>query len=334
MLEFVRDPAALFWVFGFPILLAVGLGIAFRNQGPEVARLAVIGPQAEEVARRLDRPGELQVRQRPEADALFALRTGQVDLVARADAGPDGPRVSYRFDPSRPGALATRLLVDDRLQRAFGRADVVAVTEERVEEVGGRYIDFLVPGLIGLNLMGSAMWGMGYAIVDARRRKLLKRFAVTPMNRSHFLLSYMFSRLVFLILELIVFLLFSWLAFGVGVQGAPWAVAALALLGTLAFSGLAMLIAARTASTEVASGWMNLVQLPMWLLSGSFFAYSRFPEALHPVIRALPLTALNDSMRAVVNPGASLASVLPEMGVLALWGVAGFLLALRLFRWH
>jgi ABC transporter DrrB family efflux protein len=240
----------------------------------------------------------------------------------------------FRYDPMKPRSREARLLVDHALQSGLGRVDVAIVEDETVAEKGGRYIDFLIPGLIGLNVMGSSMWGIGYTVVLARRRKLLKRLAATPMRRSHFMLSFIFSRLVFLLAEVVALVAFGWLVFGVAVHGSiPWLVV-ISIVGGAAFTGLALLAASRTDSTEVASGVMNAVMLPMWLLSGSFFSYERFPEVIHPVIQALPLTALNDAMRAVMNEGASVLSTLPQVGVLAAWGALGFLLALRFFRWH
>jgi ABC-2 type transport system permease protein len=336
LIEFVRDPSAIFWVFGFPVLLAVVLGIAFRNQGPEIAEVAVIGDGAAELVARLEANPLLAVTARTDtAHALDELSQARVDLVVRVGAlDPDGPAVTYRYDPTRPGALATRHAMDRAIQSALGRRDVVAVEEERVEEAGGRYIDFLVPGLIGLNIMGSCMWGLGYAIVDARRRKLLKRFAVTPMNRSHYMLAFFFSRLLFLVLEVALLVAFGWLVFDVRVHGAVLSLGVVALVGMAAFSGLALLIASRTESTEVASGWMNLVQMPMWLLSGSFFAYSRFPEFLHPFFKLLPLTALNDALRAVASDGASLVDTWSQLLIMGIWGTISFLLALKVFRWQ
>jgi ABC-2 type transport system permease protein len=341
LLEFWRDPSALFWVFVFPVLLAVGLGLAFRNQAPEAARVGLVGPGAAELAARLggaSEPTGLELSVLEEPAAREALRAGRLELVARVEAGwaagGDGPALGYRFDPGRPGAELARLRLDQAAQRAAGRRDAILTADERVEEPGGRYIDFLVPGLIGMNIMGSCMWGLGYALVDARRRRLLRRFAVTPMRRSHFLLSFGLSRLLFLVLEVASLVLFGWLLFGVRLHGSVLALAVVSLLGTAAFTGLALLIASRTDSTEAASGWMNLVQLPMYLLGGAFFDYSRFPEVFHPFIRALPLTALNDASRAVMNDGAGPGQVGPGLLVLGLWAGLSFSLALRLFRWQ
>lgn len=333
VLEFVREPEAVFWVFVFPVLLAVALGIAFRSQPAPLVRVAVVGGSgASALAERLAATAGLEVQLLAEADAAEALRKARVDVVVAAPAG--ALAVEYRFDPSRAEGRAARLAVDDALQRAAGRRDPVATAERPVSETGARYIDFLIPGLVGLNLMGSGMWGIGFSVVSARMRKLLKRYAATPMRRGHYLLSFGLSRLLFLVLEVAAIVGFGWLVFGVAVRGSLLALAVVVLIGAASFAGLGLVVAARPRTIEAVSGWMNLVQLPMWLLSGSFFSYERFPVAVQPAIRALPLTALNDALRAVINDGAPLSASWLELGVLAAWGAASFVVALRTFRWQ
>ncbi len=367
--EFGREPEAVFWVFVFPILLAFALGIAFRNTTPQKIRIAVEQSESSEatasdIANKLAQSPDLQaVVLTPEA-AAQALRTGKVALVVSPLEGGWGPGArgqenagtaiqnstngnetssqtdqpapdfDYRFDPTRPESRMARMAVDDALQRALGRADVAQISDETVTEPGARYIDFLIPGLIGMNLMGSGMWGLGFAVVQARTRKLLKRLAATPMKRSHFLLSFMFSRLVFLAFEVVAVIGFAWIVFKVSVHGSVLSLAILSLLGALTFAGLGMLVASRPKTIEGVSGLMNLVMLPMWLLSGTFFSASRFPEIFQPFIKALPLTALNDSLRAVMNEGASLTSNWPQIGVMMIWTLISFALALKLFRWQ
>src|SRR5664280_492669 len=338
LLEFVREPEAVFWVFVFPVLLALALGIAFRTRPPERLRAVVVRgtPGAARVAALLAGAPDLDVAVLDAAAAARALRTSRADVVV--DAGPDRQdvplAVTYRYDLTRAEGRAARLAVDDALERALGRRDRLAAREEPVTAPGTRYIDFLIPGLVGLNLMGSGMWGLGFAVVQARTRKLLKRFAATPMRRSHYLLSFILSRLVGLVLEVAVVVGFGWLLFGVAVRGSILALAAVAFLGSLTFAGIGLLVAARPRTVEGVSGWMNLVQLPMWLASGSFFSYERFPAAARPLIRALPLTALNDALRAVINDGAPLAATAHELLVMAAWAAVSFALALRLFRWQ
>jgi ABC-2 type transport system permease protein len=338
LLEFVREPEAVFWVFVFPVLLALALGIAFRTKPPERLRAVIAGgtPGAARLAELLAGAPELEVAVLDPPAAARALRTGRADVVV--DAGPDRAgvplAVTYRYDLTRTEGRAARLAVDDALERALGRDRRLATRDEPVTTPGTRYIDFLIPGLIGLNMMGSGMWGLGFAVVQARTRKLLKRFAATPMRRSDYLLSFILSRLAGLVLEVAVVVGFGWVLFGVAVRGSILALAAVALVGSLTFAGIGLLVAARTRTIEGVSGLMNLVQLPMWIASGSFFSYERFPAVARPLIRALPLTALNDALRAVINDGAPLAATGHELLVMAAWGAVSFALALKLFRWQ
>jgi ABC-type multidrug transport system permease subunit len=225
-------------------------------------------------------------------------------------------------------------LVDDVLQRGKGRADVASVGEAKITEPGARYVDFLVPGLIGMNLMGSGLWGLGFRVVLARSRKLLKRFAATPMRRSHYLLSFMLSRLVFLALEVLAVIVFAWLVFGFTVRGSWLSVALITVLGGFTFSGIGLLVAARPTTIEGVSGLMNFIMLPMWLLSGTFFSSERFPQILQPLIQALPLTALNNVLRSLMNEGASLSSNWLPIAILLAWCLISFVVALKIFRWQ
>jgi ABC-2 type transport system permease protein len=326
VLEFIREPEALFWVFIFPVLLALALGIAFRSKAPDKLRVALTGTDAAAIERSLAESPFLTVVRLDPAGADEALRKGRVDAVVVAH-GAGAPVV--RYDAVRADGRAARLAVGDALAPKPARLD-----NQLVAEPGSRYIDFLIPGLIGLNLMGSGMWGIGFAVVVARTRKLLKRFAATPMRRSDYLLSFACSRLIFLFLELAALVAFGWLVFDVRVRGSFLALAVVAFMGAASFAGLGLLVAARPRSIEAVSGWMNFVMLPMWLLSGTFFSYERFPAVVRPAIRLLPLTALNDAMRAVMNDGASLVSTWPALLVMLVWTVASFVVALRIFRWQ
>ena len=326
---FFREPSAVFWSFGFPILLSIALGIAFRDKPPEPIAAAVqAGPGAERVVASLEASG--QVKARPlEADAAkSALRTGKVAIVVRP-----GATRTYAFDPTRPESRLARTVVDDLLQRADGRVDPTPVAEAKLTEPGSRYIDFLLPGLIGLNIMSSGMWGIGYVIVEDRTRKLLKRMLAMPMKRSHFLLSFVFMRVLFLAIELPVLMLFGWLAFSITIRGSLLLLGLIALLGAFAFAGLGLLVASRARNTQTVGGLMNLVMMPMYVLSGVFFSSANFPEPMKPFIKALPLTALNDGMRAVINEGAGFAAVAPQAGILAATALVTFVAAVKLFRW-
>jgi len=330
--EFYREPEAIFWVFIFPVLLTAGLGLAFRSRAPERTPVALVARSAADtaLAARLAREDGLKVRTMTDSAATRALRTGDVAVVVV----PAGSGVEYRYDPERPDAREARLRADEVVQRAAGRADPVQASERAVREAGARYVDFVVPGLLGMNLMGSGIWGIGFAIVDARRKHLLKRLVATPMSRTQFLASFVLSRLTFLVIEVALLVGFAALVFGVPLRGSPALLGGVCLLSALAFASLGLLLAARPRTVEGVSGIMNLVMLPMWIFSGVFFSSARFPDAVQPVIKALPLTAVIDALRATMLRGAGLVQVLPELGVITAWLVLSFALAVRLFRWR
>jgi ABC-type multidrug transport system permease subunit len=331
--EYLREPEAVFWTFAFPIILAIGLGIAFRNRPPEVVHIAVIGPStaAARVAAAARGDSALAVELLPADSATVALRIGRVALVVvpRADG-----TVEYQFDETRPDARNARLLVDNAIQRGYGRANTVGVRETHVRERGSRYIDFVIPGLLGMNVMGSSIWGLGFTIVDARRKKLLKRLVATPMSRVEYLLAYLISRLVLLVAEVIVLLGFAAVFFGVPVRGSLIQLSLIILASVFAFGGLGLLIASRAQTIEGASGLMNVTMMPMWVLSGVFFSSENFPKAFQPLIQALPLTATNNALRASMLRGEGWTSVGPEILLLVGWAIATLWLALKLFRWR
>lgn len=343
--EFVREPEALFWTFMFPVLLALGLGIAFRDSDPQPPRAAVVAAaeggadapagtdaRAVELAAVLRAAG-ISTDVVPADSGAALLRRGDVAVVVVA-GGDDGAGVVYRYDPTRPEARVAQVAIDDVVQRSAGRTDPVATRQEQVRVRGARYIDWLIPGLIGLNLLSTGLWGVGFTVVNMRRGSLMKQFMATPMRRAEFLGSFFFGRLLFLGAELAVLLFFAWIVFGVQVHGSLGAVVIIAVLGAFSFTAFGLLVASRATTTEGVSGIMNAASFPMWVLSGVFFSYSTFPDVFHPFIRALPLTAFNDAMRVVMNDGLPLPAAAGPLAVLILWGLASFLLALAIFRWQ
>jgi ABC-type multidrug transport system permease subunit len=346
--EFIREPEAVFWVYGFPILMTTTLGIAFRGQPAEQFRIDVVdGPRAAAVKEALTGfsatktafRGETVEQERYKVSvqgedvARQRLRTGRTELVVIPDSAAP-PGYEFVFVPSRSESRLARDEVDGVLQRAAGRRDVARAKDEELDEPGGRYVDFLVPGLLGMGIMGGGLWGVGFVTVDMRIRKLLKRFLATPMRKVDFLASLMVSRLAFMVPEVLTLLVFARLAFGVKIEGSLLAVVLLILLGSFTFAGLGLLVASRAKTMEAVSGLMNLVMLPMWILSGIFFSPDRFPDAAQPFIQVLPLTPLIKALRAVMLEGAGLWSQGPELAILAAWGAVTFVLALRWFRWN
>jgi ABC-type multidrug transport system permease subunit len=331
--EMYREPEVIFWVFIFPILLALGLGIAFRNKPADVIRVALVdGPgaaHAMELLRPASAAGAVKAVLLPASEAFNQFRLGKYDLVVTPQAGG----FEYLYDPARPESVLARSTTDDALQAAAGRKSSVPTSGRISSEPGARYIDFLIPGLLGMNLMNSGMWGIGFALVDLRQRKLLKRYVASPMRRSDFLLALASSRLVLMLLELALLLGFGAMAFHMHVAGSWMSILTISTLGALCFGGVGLLTASRAQKIETVSGLINLVMMPMWILSGVFFSYERFPAILQPLIKALPLTALNDALRAAILEGAPITHQAGRLLVLGLWGIVCYLLALRWFRW-
>jgi ABC-type multidrug transport system permease subunit len=314
--------------------MAVLLGVAFREQPVERIFVDVQeGPHAETAMSALKAIEKFEARKCEEAVCRNRLRTGKTQLVVVSE-GEGAPGFDYLYDPARSDNILARRETDDALQRAAGRKDTFPAQDREFKEPGGRYIDFLIPGLLGMSIMGGGLWGVGFVTVDMRIRKLLKRFLATPMKKTHFLSAVMLSRLCFLIPEVVVLIIFAAIAFGVKIYGSVIATGFLVLLGSLTFSGFGLLVASRAKTIEAVSGLMNVVMLPMWMLSGIFFSSSRYPDAAQPLIKILPLTALIDALRAVMIDGTSIFTQVPQVILLAVWGTVTFVIALKIFRWQ
>jgi ABC-type multidrug transport system permease subunit len=322
-----REPEAIFWIFIFPILLAAGLGIAFRNRPADVLPVAATTPQ---LTQALAADKALNATTMDQSIGTHALAMGSILLLAVQQPGG----VGYQYDDTNPDARTARLLADRAVQAAAGQRDAVHAENQLIHETGSRYIDFVVPGLLGMNLMGSAIWGLGFAIVEARQKKLLKRMVASPMPRWQYLASFLLSRLAMLVIEVVAFLGFSRIVFGVPFRGSLWQLAFLCVLTSMAFSAHGLLISSRAKTMEAASGLMNLVMLPMWILSGVFFSASRFPAVIQPFVRALPLTAANEAFRANMLQGTSLNHLVAPVGILLAWLIVPFAISLRIFRWR
>lgn len=347
--EFSREPAAIFWVYVFPLIMALALGLAFRDKPVEETVLVDVqqSAAAKQVAAALESHERFVVTVSEETEWRQRLKSGDTEVVVIADDATKNDEnstspasdsltnlsLSYVFDPTRPGSIVARDALDNALQEAAGREDRLTVADQEFKEPGGRYIDFLIPGLIGMSLMGGGLWGVGFSIVDMRIRKLLKRFVATPMRRSDFLGGILLSRIIFIIPEMILLLLFARFFFGVRISGDFFSLVVLILLGSLQFSGIGLLVASRAQTLETVSGLMNLTMVPMWIASGIFFKPENFPDFMQPFINVLPLTPLIRALRSVMNEGASLLSLGPEVALIIGWSVASFVAALAIFRW-
>ncbi len=331
LLEFVREPEVLFWVFVFPIGMALALGFAFRDKAPEPVAVGITGAAQTNVLREAMTRSPLLKPQlfSSVAEGRAALRTGKIALLVE-----NGSPIVYWYDATRPDSRLARFEVDQAVQAAAGRSNPAAVRDELVSEKGSRYIDFLLPGLLGLNLLSTSVWGIGYSIVNARIKKTLKLMTATPMKRSDFLFAQMLSRFVLLALEAAIIVAFGMLVFHVPLRGSLAALVLLCVFCGVSFGGLGLLCGSRVQTLEGVNGLINLILVPMWLFSGVFFSPERFPKALQAPIQALPLTAANEALRAVMLEGRSLAALPSQLAILAVWGIVSYVIALKIFRWQ
>ena len=335
--EFVREPEVLFWVYGFPVLLAVGLGVAFKPSKPDPPPVDVqLGVNDREAGALADvlRAGNVAVELQDEPACRQRLRTGKTTLYVE----PDPREYRYHYDEARPESVSARYQVDALVQRwksrpAAGSPPPQPTADVLLTEPGSRYIDFLLPGLMGMNLMGSGTWGVGFVVVDMRVRKLLKRLLATPMRRGDFLLALITSRLTMLVPEMLLIGVIGAAAYGVPYRGSLVALAVVMLAGAAAFSGIGLLAASRSEKPETVASLINVIMLPQFILSGTFFSAKRFPDFMQPLIQALPLTQINAALREVMLEGAGFADVWWRVATLAAFAVVGFLTALRVFRW-
>jgi ABC-2 type transport system permease protein len=339
--EFFREPEIIFWAFVLPIVLSWLLGVAIGSGGGAVSgKVAVIeSPEATRVywTSWIARAQELPGRDRGIAftilsrdEAILALKKGEISLFIERVPGSDAVR--YSFDPRSGEAQMTYLTLERTLDGARPEARTPGETVAlRIQ--GTRYVDFLVPGLLAMDIMSSALWGIGWALIEIRIKKLLRRMSATPMHKSMFLASHFVTRLIVNALEFVALFLFVYFYFGVRIQGSVPALVAIFIAGNMAFAGLAILMSSRTANPRVGNGLINAITFPMTLLSGVFFSYHHFPEWAIPIVQKLPLTMLADSIRSIFNEGAGFAQVALPAFVLAGLGAIFFFAGMKIYKW-
>jgi ABC-2 type transport system permease protein len=324
---FVREPEAIFWIMVFPVLLALGLGIAFRNRPSDQFQVAATTAH---LTQALNNERPLSAAMVDETSGRRALAVGKILLLVIQE--PNG--VTYLYDDTNPDARTARLLADNAIQTDGGRRDPVRSSDLLAQEAGSRYIDFVVPGILGMNVLGSAIWWLTSSIVEARQKQLLKLLVGSPMPRWQYLAAFPLSSLLLFVVEIGVFLGLARLIFGVPFRGSIWQLGLLCLIAAVSFTGIGLLISSRARTIEAANGWINLTALPMWILSGVFFSANRFPSVIQPFVRMLPLTAAIDSFRANMLQGIGIEHLLGPVTVMAAWFIVPFCVSIRIFRWR
>ncbi|XOV95048.1 MAG: ABC transporter permease [Bacteroidota bacterium] len=337
--EYLREPGILFWALFFPILLALGLGLAFSGKGEQKRSVAVVCQVSDcQLPFGLDGNKDkvlgnekigITTYEFIESDwdeAIKMLKKGIVSMILEVK----GDDVQYHFDPNNAEANYAYLQLSEALKGVEINQDNITVLEQK----GTRYIDFLVPGLLAMGVMMSCMWGISYSNVDRRNKKLLRRMVATPMKKYNYVASQLVSRLMLSAVEVLLLVGFTKWIFDVSITGSILAVILLVIAGNVAFTGLAILIASRTANTQIANGLINLVVMPMMILSGIYFSYHNFPDLMISIIQFLPLTVLADSIRSVFIEGATLVNVLPEIIGLFAFGFILYGLGIRIYKWY
>ena len=356
--EILREPGVLFWGILFPILMALGLGLAFTQKADIIRKVAIVNKSEgsdnsalgeffrdcennnnkesglwkwkyitsnEQLGNSVFLFYEMEWE-----EGIILLKRGTINLLLSEANGS----VEYHFDPMNTDAELTYL----KLSNIIGKGETIPVTENTVIRpltvTGTRYIDFLVPGLITMGVMMSSMWGISYGIIEKRSKKLLRRLVATPMKKSHFLIALITVRVIMNFIESGILVVFAILVFKLKIQGDISALILIFLAGNIAFAGLAVFVSSHTSNTEVGNGLINFVVFPMMILSGIFFSYQNFPEWSLPVIRNLPLTTLTDGIRSIFNEGAGYRELtMPIIQLMAI-GVVFFSAGLKIFKWH
>jgi ABC-2 type transport system permease protein len=354
--EFIREPGILFWSIIFPVLMAWVLGIAFSKQAGLAQQVAFIddssnmNPELRQFlhdAKNVDnseKNGEVYLEKTIQNEklgkttfkflmtdwdgGLLLLKRGQVNLILREY--PDS--VEYFFDPLNPQAKMVYILLSSAINNenlVYESASINPLTQK-----GNRYIDFLIPGLVAMGVMNSLLWGISYALIEMRSKKLLRRMVATPMKRSEFLISIFVARLSITIIEALLLLSFAFVYFHISIQGSLPALILIFLAGNIAFSGIAILISSRTANSRIGTGLINVITMPMTVLSGIFFSYHNFPDFAVPIIQKFPLTMMADSIRSVFIEGAGIAQVSLNALILSALGLICFAIGLRTYKWY
>ena len=351
-LETLREPEVLFWGIVFPVLISIGLGLAFMQKNESKFNIVLVESHQTDLDSLLAVYGKTDIKKEMQVitwtvndealgithfnfthsrwnDAIISLKRGEIDLVITDSMS----QIRYHFDPLNAQAELAYLKLSALLKSPTNTKR----TQQELSPLtlkGVRYIDFFIPGLIAFGLMSSLLWGVSYTIIECRSQKLLRRLIATPMKKSNFLISIVFVRMIMNVLESLIIFFFVFLLFDIRIQGNILALTILFIAGNIAFAGISVLLSCRTSKTEAGTGLINAVQMPMMLLSGIFFSYHNFPEWSIGAIKLLPLTALTDGMRSIFNEGAGMQEIITPTIALSVLGILCFYAGIKMFKWQ
>ncbi len=353
--ELIREPGVIFWGIGFPLLIAWGLGIAFSRESTTETKIPILSYSSDS---KLTGFISENASESWLSDSVFSYNVSIDDEVfgkniyhfiplskEKAITGmkkgkyplmlePSKDSIYYHLDPSNPDARLLQLQLSSLFDQQKSDKKLTGKNIIKLEMQGTRYIDFLVPGLIGMTIMMACMWGISYTIIERRKGNMLRRMVATPLKKRNLLIAHMSARLSMNFLEALILVIFARYYFDLKVQGSWLALFLVFIAGNIAFTGIAFLLSSRTSNTEIGNAFVNLVTMPMLILSGIFFSYQNFPDWAIPFIEKLPLTMMADSFRSIINEGATLPDVMDNFLILGIGGVITFFVGLRVFKWY
>ncbi len=319
-MEFVRDRGTLFWNLLFPVLLVVGFSFAFSGNDETLFKVGTMGQSTFNENSFLDLSSIDAINYDLEKkDVMEKLRRHQIDMIIDFEA-----EVYYLNNESSSADLL----------RILGSADLIQFDEEEVIGKAIRYVDWLVPGIIGMNMVFSCMFGVGFVIVRYRKNGVLKRMKATPVTPFTFITAQMVSRFLIVLVTSVVVYSGTTLFLKFMMNGSYIMLILITILAILCMISLGLIFAARIKSEELASGLMNLINFPMMLFSGVFFSLEGTPMVLQKVSRIFPLTHFIEAARAIMIDGAGVIQILPNILVLSGMTIVFLIIASSLFRWE
>ena len=317
-LEYLRDRASFGWNLVFPVLIVFALAVVFS--GPPRALFTITTISSDDLPELVEFPG-VEAIETDRLKALDRLSRQQTDLVVEVVDGS----VNYWVNGNSASGAILELLLTYTETRPLkrGETDGDAI----------RYVDWVVPGILGMNMMYSALWGVGYVVVRYRQSGYLRRLKATPLTKFEFLSAQVLSRLLVTLTASTIVFVGTNLILDYKMVGSIWLLFLIALMGGLAMITLGLAIACRTESKEFADGLLNAVTFPMLLLSGVWFSLDGSPEWVQMFAQVLPLTHVLEAARAVMLDNAGFADITIHLAVLVGFCIVGMALSIKLFKW-